>query len=65
MGMNQTPASERVHDQFFWKKKAGKIQHHQRSDRAGSCNRLFCYGNYDRSCLQNNGTASIRTGHGH
>ena len=41
MGMNQTPASERVHVSFFGKRNAGK------------------------SCLQNNGTASIRTGHGH
>ena len=51
MGMNQTPASERVHIGLFGRRNAGKIKRDQRSHPPGRGNRVGNPGDDDGSGL--------------
>ena len=65
MGMNQTPASERVHISFFGKRNAGKSSVINAVTGQDLAIVSSVMGNNHRSRLQDHGIASTWPGHGH
>ena len=65
MGMNQTPASERVHISFFGKRNAGKSSVINAVTGQDLAIVSSVMGNNHRPRLQDHGIASTWPGHGH